>query len=173
MRFDRRNKLEKLGFHKDWLDNVYKYFTPKKNGKYEMVITYIEDLGDDPKDGILIERTSFDNAAELSIIHFFFEGYAYVLTVAETGRQIGEGIIDGALFDECSEYETGDCYHPDWEMVNYTLEEIIKNNRKTQMYYSGLEKEYHKAVKDNKQLRDENTKLKEKLDRVQSILNCL
>ena len=173
MRCDRKNKLEKLGFNKEWLDNVYTYFTPRKIGKYEMLITDIEHLDEDPRDGILIEKTCFDNAEDLSVILHFFEGNAYVLTVTETGEEIGSGIIDEAPFEECSEYETGDWNSPDWKWTTYTLEEIIKNSPRIQRYYKGVENAYHKSVKENRKLKEENEILKAKVAELQGYLNCL
>lgn len=107
-----RNKLEELGFEKKWLDDIKKYWSPKTNGKYEMIITDIEDLSMDPRDGIFIERTTFSNDRELSEIHAFFEGNAYVMTDVKTGEIIGEGIIDGAPFDEMSDWTEEDWF---WE----------------------------------------------------------
>lgn len=105
------NKLERLGFQKEWLDDVKNYWGPKKHGKYEMLITNIYDLDDDPRCGIYIERTTFDNDRDLSRIHAFFEGCAYVMTDVETDEVIGEGIIDGAPFDEMEEWtETEWCW---------------------------------------------------------------
>lgn len=98
------NKLEKLGFQKEWLDDVRIYWVPKKNCKYEMLITNIEELDMDPRHGVYIERTTFDNDRDLSRIHAFFEGFAYVMTDVATGEVIGEGIIDGAPFDEMGEW---------------------------------------------------------------------
>jgi predicted RNase H-like nuclease (RuvC/YqgF family) len=102
------------------------------------------------------------------------------MTVTETGEQIGEGIIDGAPFEECSYYETEDYNHPDWEWTQYTLEEIIHNNSKCQRYYKGLENEYHRAVRENKKLRDENEELKEeneilrgKIAQIKGYLNAM
>lgn len=173
MKCNTRNKLEKLGFDPNWLDEVYNYFTPRKHGKYEMVITDIEHLDEDPRDGIFVEKTCFDNAEDLSVIHFFFEGNAYVITATETGEEIGEGIIDGAPFEECSYYETGDYNHPDWQWTTYTLEEIIKNNPRLQRYYRGIENAYHEKVKENRNLKRENEILRAKVAELQGYLNCL
>ena len=173
MRADRRDKLERLGFDKEWLDNVYRYFTPRKNGKYEIVITDIDHLDDDPRNGILIEKTCFDNAEDLSVIHHFFEGCAYVMTVTETGEQIGEGILDESPFEECSGYETGDYNHPDWELTLYTLEEIIQNSPRIQRYYKSIDNDYNKKVKENRELKMENEALKRKVAELQGYLNCL
>ena len=173
MRFDRRNKLERLGFDPAWLDNVYKYFTPRKIGKYKMVITDIEQFDDDPRDGIPVETTCFDNAEDLSVIHHFFEGNAYVLTVTETGEEIGSGIIDSSEFEECSYFETGEWDSPDWELTTYTLEEIIQNNPRIQRYYKGVENAYHKSVQENIKLKRENEILKAKVAELKSYLNCL
>jgi hypothetical protein len=98
-------QLEKLGFDKEWLDDVKMHFQPKKRGKYRIKIYDIEDLGQAPEDGIWIDTTCFNTEVGLSFIHYFFEGNAYVLTLAETGYEIGRGIIDGAPFDEVEEYE--------------------------------------------------------------------
>jgi hypothetical protein len=171
MRFDRRNKLERLGFDSEWLDNVYKYFTPRKIGKYKMVITDIEHLDEDPRDGIPVETTCFDNAEDLSVIHHFFEGNAYVLTVTETGEQIGEGIIDGAPFEECSYHETGEYEHHNWQWTTYTLDEIISNNPGAQSYYRRIESNYHKKVKENRELKEENKILKAKVAELQANMN--
>lgn len=173
MKCNTRNKLEKLGFDPNWLDEVYNYFTPRKHGKYEMVITDIEHIDEDPRGGIFVEKTCFDNAEDLSVIHFFFEGNAYVMTVTETGEQIGEGIIDGAPFEECSYYETEDYEHPDWQWTTYTLEEIIKNNPRIQRYYRGIENAYHEKVKENRNLKRENEILRAKVAELQGYLNCL
>ena len=173
MRCDRRSKLESLGFDKEWLDNVYSYFTPRKIGKYQMIITDIENLDEDPKYGVLIEKTCFDNAEDLSIIHFFFEGNAYVLTVTETGEKIGSGIIDGAPFEECAEFETGNYDSPDWQWTSYTLEDIIRNSPRIQRYYKSVENAYHKSVQENRKLKNENEILKAKVAELQGYLNCL
>lgn len=173
MRFDRRNKLEKLGFDKEWLDNIYNYFTPRKIGKYEITITDIEHLDEDPRDGIFIEKTCFDNAEDLSVIYYFFEGNAYILTAVETGEEIGEGILDGAPFEECAHYETGEWDSPDWELTTYTLEEIIKNNPRIQRYYKSIENEYHKKVQENRKLKEENAILKAKVAELQGYLNAM
>lgn len=161
------NKLKKEGFDEEWLDNVKKHWNPKKFGKYEMRITSIEDLSDDPKDGLFIDTTRFDNANELSVIHHFFEGNAYVMTIADTGEQISQGIIDGAPFDECSYYETGEYGSPDWEWTDYTIEEIIKMDLKTLGYYNRVEDAYDEMVIKNRMLREENARLKEKLARLE------
>ena len=108
-------KLERLGWPKDWLIDVKHNFHPKKQGKYRIKIYSIDDLGDTPEDGDLLDTTCFSNDLELSIIHHFFEGQAYVMTVVETGEEIGRGIIDGAPFEEVEEYEnTG--VEWDWRM---------------------------------------------------------
>ena len=173
MKANTRNRLERLGFDKEWLDEVYSYFTPRKTGKYEMLITNIEHLDEDPRDGDFVEKTCFDNAEELSVIHHFFEGNAYVITATATGEEVGEGIIDGAPFEECAEYETGDYNHPDWKWTTYTLEEIIRNSPKILKYYKGVENAYHKKVKENRELKEENKTLKEKVAELQGYLNCM
>ena len=105
MNIRKMQKLEKLGWDKDWLDDVKQNFHPKKTGKYQIKIYSIDDLGDEPEEGILLDSTCFSTDLELSIVHHFFEGQAYVMTLAKTGYEIGRGIIDGAPFDEVEEYE--------------------------------------------------------------------
>ena len=98
-------KLEKLGWDQDWLEDVKQNFHPKKTGKYQIKIYSIDDLSDEPEEGILLDSTCFSADLELSVVHHFFEGQAYVMTLTETGYEIGRGIIDGAPFDEVEEYE--------------------------------------------------------------------
>lgn len=98
-------KLEKLGFNKIWLKDVIDNFHPKSKGKYTMKIYDMESIDQEPDSGIYIDTTCFDNERELSIIHHFFEGLGYVMTITETGEEIGRGIIDGAPFEEVDEAE--------------------------------------------------------------------
>lgn len=105
MNIRKMQQLEKLGFDKDWLDEVKLCFQPKKRGKYRIKIYDIEDLSMEPEDGVWIDTTCFNTALGLSFIHYFFEGNAYVMSLAETGYEIGRGIIDGAPFEEVEEYE--------------------------------------------------------------------
>ena len=104
MNIRKMQKLEKLGWDQDWLDDIKKNFHPKKAGKYQIKIYSIDDLGDEPEEGILLDSTCFSTDLELSVVHHFFEGQAYVMTIAATGYEIGRGIIDGAPFDEVSEH---------------------------------------------------------------------
>lgn len=118
-------QLEKLGFDKEWLDEVKMCFKPKKQGKYRIKIYDIEDLSQEADDGIWIDTTCFNTPLGLSFIHYFFEGNAYVMTLAETGYEIGRGIIDGAPFDEVEEYEGGT-----WEWVNRSeIKQILDEQR--------------------------------------------
>ena len=98
-------QLERFGWDKEWLIDVKQNFHPKKKGKYQIKIYSIDDLDDEPEDGILLDTTCFSTEMELSFVHYFFEGQAYVMTLAETGYEIGRGIIDGAPFDEVGDYE--------------------------------------------------------------------
>lgn len=125
MNIRKMQQLEKLGFDKEWLDDVKKHFKPKKRGKYRIKIYDIEDLSMEPEDGIWIDTTCFSSALGLSIIHYFFEGNAYVMTLAETGYEIGRGIIDGAPFDEVEEYENE---HWDW-MSRDEIKKIIDKQK--------------------------------------------
>lgn len=92
-----------LGFDKEWLEMVKTKFAPLQKGRFKIKIFDIEDLSDEPESGIFVEEAYFSTERELSIIHFFFEGLAYVMTDNETEEEIGRGIIDGAPFDEIEE----------------------------------------------------------------------
>ena len=105
MNIRKMQKLEKLGFDSEWLNEVKRCFRPKKRGKYRIKIYDIEDLSQEADDGIYIDTTCFSTELGLSFVHYFFEGNAYVMCLAETGYEIGRGIIDGAPFDEVEEYE--------------------------------------------------------------------
>ena len=72
-------KLTNLGWKKDWLDNVHNNFHPKRKGKYEMKIYDIEDLDQDPETGICVDTTCFSNDIDLSVIHHYYEGMAYIM----------------------------------------------------------------------------------------------
>lgn len=95
--------LATLGFDKDWLKMVKTKFSPKKEGRFGIKIFDIEDLSQEPDTGIFVDQSCFDTEKELSIIHFFFEGLAYVMKDNETGEEIGRGIVDGGPFDEVEE----------------------------------------------------------------------
>lgn len=98
-------RLEMLGFPKLWLDEVKKEWKPRKIGRYEMKIYDIEELDQEVETGVWIETTCFSDEVELTKIHKFFEGMGYVMTVVETGEEIGRGIIDGSPFDEVGAVE--------------------------------------------------------------------
>ena len=116
-------KLQDLGWDEEWLLNVKSNFHPKKRGKYQIKIYTIDDLNDRPEDGIWIDTTCFSDDVGLSIVHYFFEGQAYVLTLTETGEEIGRGIIDGAPFDEVELYETE---HWTWLQPEQLSEEFAR-----------------------------------------------
>ena len=101
----RAKVLESLGFDKEWLEDVINNFRPKSEGKYLIKIYDIENLDQNPEDGVYVDETCFDNDTELSIIHDFFEGNAYVLINNITKEAISSGIIDGAPFEEIDEVE--------------------------------------------------------------------
>ena len=98
-------KLEKLGWNKYWLDNIHNNFHPKRKGKYEMKIYDIEEIDQDPETGIYVDTTSFDNDIDLSVIHHYYEGMAYIMRDKATNEIFGQGIIDGSPFEECDEHE--------------------------------------------------------------------
>lgn len=92
-------KLEKLGFDKDWLMVVKSEWKPKKRGAYDMLITDIQNLSDDPLYGTRIERTKFNNDYDLSLILKYFEGNAYVIVEVDSNEIISKGILDDGVFD--------------------------------------------------------------------------
>lgn len=114
-------KLEKLGYDKDWLLVLKNEWKPKKTGQYEMLITDIEDLGDDPRDGVFIERTRFNDDYDLSIIHYFFEGNTYVITDTATGAEIDSGYLNWSVFDFMEDY-TGE----KWDMASREMLDVEK-----------------------------------------------
>lgn len=116
-------KLQDLGWEEDWLLHVKSNFHPKKRGKYQIKIYSIDDLNDRPEDGIWIDTTCFSDDIGLSIVHYFFEGQAYVLTLTETGEEIGRGIIDGAPFDEVEPYESE---HWTWHLPEQLSEDFAR-----------------------------------------------
>lgn len=143
-------KLEKLGFNKDWLTVVKHEWKPKKCGQYDMLITYIEDLSDDPAHGVRIERTKFDNDYDLSLILKYFEGNTYVIKDVHTKKVISKGIIDYSVFDDMHNYtqENWDLYNE--EEIQY---EQQLNERKQESLIDRL-------MFENQQLKLENAKLR-------------
>ena len=110
-------KLEKLGYDKDWLTIIKREWKPKKNGFYEIIITDIQHIDEDPRAGIFIETTTFCDDYDLSVILYYFEGNAYILTDMTTMQSIGKGILDDSIFDVMSDH-TGER----WDM--FSSEEI-------------------------------------------------
>ena len=148
-------KLEKMGFDKDWLFVIKNEFKPKKNGFYEMRITDIEDFGDDPRHGEYIETTTFNDSRDLSVIHNYFEGFAYVVTDKMTMEVFDSGIIDGALFD-VMEDRTG--YKWKWfSEADLGAENKVNQERKESMIES--------LTRENQELMVENAKLRLELAR--------
>ena len=129
------NKTKKelliLGFDEEWLKMVKTKFTPLKKGRFEIKIFDIEDLSQEPETGIFVDETCFNTERELSIIHFFFEGLAYVMKDNETGEEIGRGIIDGAPFDEIEDAigERWDWLNPE-ELGSWYLKQRKKEQAK-------------------------------------------
>lgn len=114
-------KLEKLGFDKNWLTVVKSEWKPKKRGQYDMLITDIKNLSDDPLYGERIERTKFDNDYDLSLIHKYFEGNAYVIVEVASNKIISKGIIDHSIFDIMHDWT-----QENWDMYS---EEELKSER--------------------------------------------
>jgi len=148
-------KLERLGYDKDWLLVVKNDFKPKKNGYYEMRITDIEDLGDNPRDGVFIETTTFCDDFDLSEILRYFEGFAFVMTDLLTMQSMGSGIIDDGLFDYMEDH-TG-CK---WDM--FSAEEIDAEKNVNQARKESM---MDKLTRENQELMVENAKLRLELAR--------
>jgi len=121
-------KLERLGFDEDWLTIVKSEWKPKKRGQYDMLITDIRNLSDDPLYGERIERTKFDNDYDLSLIYMYFEGNAYVIVDCDTNKIISKGIIDYSIFDVMHDYtqENWDMYSED-EIKQERLQKAERN----------------------------------------------
>lgn len=143
-------KLEKMGFDKDWLTVVKNEWKPKKKGSYDMLITDIEDLSDDPLYGVKIERTRFDNDYDLSLIHMYFEGNAYVIVEVDSNEIISKGILDYSVFDIMH-----DLTQENWDM--FSKEELI---RERQVKAERNESLINRLTRENNELRLENAKLK-------------
>ena len=149
-------KLEKMGFDKDWLTVVKNEWKPKKTGQYEMLITNVKELEADPRDGVFIERTMFNDDYDLSIIHYFFEGNAYVITDTETGAEFDSLYLDRYVFNLMEDY-TGE----KWDMSSkeeLKREEDVRQNRRESMIES-LTKRVNELEIENAKLR---LQLKEK-----------
>ena len=126
-------KLIGLGWNEKEVNRICRYFHPKRKGKYKMEIYDIEDLDQEPETGVWVERAYFNNETDLSIIHYFFEGLAYVMTVSETGKEIGRGIIDFAPFDEMTMFEGKEWWFLGYEetkrLVKDTTGLMFENNQ--------------------------------------------
>lgn len=105
MNIENAKKLIALGWDANEVDYIFCNFKPKATGKYKVEIYDIDDLGMDPEDGVWVDRAFFDNEIDLSVILYFCEGLAYVMTVAETGEELGRGILDFSPFEEMEEFE--------------------------------------------------------------------
>ena len=143
-------KLERLGFDKDWLTIIKYEWKPKKRGQYDMLITDIKNLSDDPLYGERIERTKFDNDYDLSLIHMYFEGNAYVIVDCDTNKIISKGIIDYSIFDVMHDYT-----QEHWDMFSkeeLKRERLLKAERKTNLI--------NRIMRENTELQLEIAKLR-------------
>jgi hypothetical protein len=143
-------KLEKLGFDIDWLTVVKHEWKPKKCGQYDMLITYIEDLSDDPLHGTRIERTKFDNDYDLSLILKYFEGNAYVIVDMDTNEIVSKGILDDNIFDEMKYYTM-----EDWDPYDESM--LIREQEAKSVQHESM---INKLTRENIELRLENAKLR-------------
>lgn len=152
-------KLEKLGFDKDWLTVIKREWKPKKNGQYDMLITCIEDLSDDPLNGVRIERTQFDNDYDLSVIHKYFEGNAYVIVDMSTNKIISSGILDDGVFDEMQYYTM-----KSWEL--YDESELAREQEVKRIHQESI---INRLTRENLELELEIAKLKMELKKYQKL----
>ena len=127
-------QLEKLGFDKEWLLDVKQNFHPKKKGRYEIKIYSLDDLDDEPDDGIWIDTTCFDDDLGLSVVLHFFEGNGYVMRLTETGEEIGRGILDEAPFYEAQQYDDKQWWWRNNEARELIAQQIAEENAKPKEY---------------------------------------
>lgn len=143
-------KLEKLGFDKDWLMVVKSEWKPKKRGAYDMLITDIQNLSDDPLYGTRIERTKFNNDYDLSLILKYFEGNAYVIVEVDSNEIISKGILDDSVFD-IMHY---------WTQENWDIYSNKELESERQMQAARNESIINKLTRENYELQVENAKLR-------------
>lgn len=143
-------KLEKLGFDKDWLMVVKSEWKPKKRGAYDMLITDIQNLSDDPLYGTRIERTRFNNDYDLSLILKYFEGNAYVIVEVDSNEIISKGILDDSVFD-IMHY---------WTQENWDIYSNKELESERQMRVARNESIINRLTRENYELQVENAKLR-------------
>ena len=143
-------KLEKLGFDKDWLMVVKSEWKPKKRGTYDMLITDIQNLSDDPLYGTRIERTKFNNDYDLSLILKYFEGNAYVIVEVDSNEIISKGILDDSVFD-IMHY---------WTQENWDIYSNKELESERQMRAARNESIINRLTRENYELQVENAKLR-------------
>ena len=124
-----------------------------------MLITYIEDLSDDPLNGVRIERTKFDNDYDLSVIHKYFEGNAYVIVDMSTNKIISSGILDDGVFDEMQYYTM-----KSWEL--YDESELAREQEVKRIHQESI---INRLTRENLELELEIAKLKMELKKYQKL----
>lgn len=152
-------KLEKMGYDKDWLTVIKREWKPKKNGFYEIRITDIQNISDDPRTGVFIETTTFCNDYDLSVVLYYFEGNAYVLTDLTTMESIGSGILDDSVFDVMSDH-TGER----WDMFSGEEVEVEMGIRQTRR-----ESMIDRLTRENNELELEVAKLRMELKKYKEL----
>ena len=127
------------GFDEEWLRAVMENFVPKETGKYEILITDIENLDDDPRDGIFVERAFFDNDKDLSVIHYFFEGMGYVITEVATGNEVDSGTLNDGTFELVADHEGLD--YDAWGVYECDAKgNIVEDDEDDESELSGVER---------------------------------
>ena len=123
---------------------------PKKRGAYDMLITDIQNLSDDPLYGTRIERTKFNNDYDLSLILKYFEGNAYVIVEVDSNEIISKGILDDGVFD-IMHY---------WTQENWDIYSNKELESERQMRAARNESIINRLTRENYELQVENAKLR-------------
>lgn len=91
-------KLKRLGYSEDFINSILCYGLDKSK-RFQMRVTDIEDLNDNPDDGIFICHVCFNTLKEFENAFKLLKGFAYVLTDKIEPTYVGEGIIDDCLYE--------------------------------------------------------------------------
>ena len=89
-------KLKRLGYSEDFINSILCYGLDKSK-RFQMRVTDIIDLNDNPKDGIFICHVCFNTLKEFENAFKLLKGFAYVLTDKLEPTYIITGIIDDYL----------------------------------------------------------------------------
>lgn len=128
-------KLKRLGYSEDFINSILCYGLDKSK-RFQMRVTDIEDLNENPKDGIFICHVCFNTLKEFEKALELLEGFAFVLTDKLEPTYIGEGIIDYCLYeiieDKFKETEKIIIFNPIYETSIESMFEVIHGWRETE-----------------------------------------